>query len=147
MAHAPGCVVLAAMARAAPAAPVTTQPGGGAKRFGARMNGWMPSMIQAGDYAANWHCLKAMAKIGWDKAKASGRATVEQMKAMPTDDPLFGKGSVRADGRVLHPMYLFQVKAPAESHYAWDYYKLLRRIDAADAFRPLAAGQCPLVHA
>ena len=117
------------------------------KRFGARMNGWMPSMIQAGDYAANWHCLKAMAKIGWDKAKASGRATVEQMKAMPTDDPLFGKGSVRADGRVLHPMYLFQVKAPAESHYAWDYYKLLRRIDAADAFRPLAAGQCPMVHA
>ena len=117
------------------------------KRFGARMNGWMPSMIQAGDYAANWHCLKAMAAVGLDKAKASGRAIVQQMKAMPTDDPLFGKGSVRADGRALHPMYLFQVKTPGESHYAWDYYKLLRRIDAADAFRPLADGHCTMVHA
>ena len=114
------------------------------KRYGAKMNGWMPSMIQAGDYAANWHCLKAMAALGLDK-KSSGRAVVDQMKAMPTDDTLFGKGEVRADGRVLHPMYLFQVKSPAESKYDWDYYTLLRRIDAADAFRPLADGKCPLV--
>jgi branched-chain amino acid transport system substrate-binding protein len=117
------------------------------KRFGARMNGWMPSMIQAGDYAANTHCLKAMAALGFAQAKASGRATVQQMKAMPTDDPLFGKGEVRADGRVLHPMYLFQVKSPAESHYPWDYYKTVRSIDAAQAFRPLGEGACPLVHA
>ena len=72
------------------------------KRFGARMSGWMPSMIQAGDYAAILHCLKAMAALGIDRAKASGRATVAQMKAMPTDDTLFGKGSVRPDGRVIH---------------------------------------------
>jgi hypothetical protein len=51
---------------------------------------------------------------------SSGRDIVQQMKAIPTDDPLFGKGSVRADGRVLHPMYLFQVKSPSESRYAWD---------------------------
>ena len=117
------------------------------KRFAARMDGWMPSMIQAGDYAANWHCLKAMAALGVDKAKASGRATVAQMKAMPTDDTLFGKGSVRPDGRVLHPMYLFEVKSPAESKYAWDYYKLVQTTPPDQAFRPLAEGGCALVHA
>jgi branched-chain amino acid transport system substrate-binding protein len=69
------------------------------------------------------------------------------MKAMPTDDPLFGKGTVRADGRVLHPMYLFQVKSPSESHYPWDYYKVLRTIDGEHAFRPLAQGHCPMIHA
>jgi branched-chain amino acid transport system substrate-binding protein len=116
------------------------------KRFAARMDGWMPSMIQAGDYAANWHCLRAMAALGVDKAKQSGRATVAQMKAMPTDDSLFGKGSVREDGRVLHPMYLFQVKSPAESKYDWDYYKLVNTTPADQAFRPLADGGCPLVH-
>ncbi len=117
------------------------------KRFGARMSGWMPSMIQAGDYAANWHCLKAMAALGIDRAKASGRATVAQMKAMPTDDTLFGKGSVRPDGRVMHPMYLFEVKSPAESKYAWDYYKLVKTTPAEQAFRPLNEGGCALVHA
>ena len=80
------------------------------------------------------------------KAKASGRTIVRQMKAMPMDDPLFGKGTVRADGRVLHPMYLFQVKSPAESKYQWDHYKLVRSIDAAHAFRPIEDGHCPLVH-
>jgi branched-chain amino acid transport system substrate-binding protein len=116
------------------------------KRFAARMNGWMPSMIQAGDYAANWHCLNAMAALGVDKAKASGRATVAQMKAMPTDDTLFGQGSVRADGRVLHPMYLFEVKSPADSKYDWDYYKLVETTPADQAFRPLADSGCALVH-
>jgi branched-chain amino acid transport system substrate-binding protein len=111
------------------------------------MNGWMPSMIQAGDYSANWHCLKAMTALGLDKARASGRAVVQQMKAMPTDDSLFGKGVVRADGRVLHPMYLFQVKSPGESKYPWDYYKLVRTVDAEHAFRPLGEGGCPMVHA
>lgn len=88
-----------------------------------------------------------MAALGIDKAKSSGRAIVQQMKAMPTEDSMFGRGTVRAEGRVLHPMYLFQVKSPAESHYAWDYYKLLRKIDATEAFGPLAAGACPMVHA
>jgi branched-chain amino acid transport system substrate-binding protein len=114
------------------------------KRYGARMNGWMPSMVQAGDYAGNAHCLKAIAALGMGKT-LSGRAIVQQMKAMPTDDPLFGKGTVRADGRVLHPMYLFQVKSPSESQYAWDYYKLLRTTDGDHAFRPLADGHCPML--
>ena len=115
------------------------------KRFAARMNGWMPSMIQAGDYAANWHCLKAMAALGVDQAKASGRATVAQMKAMPTDDTLFGQGSVRPDGRVLHPMYLFEVKSPAESKGKDDIYKLISTVPGDKAYRPMADGKCPFV--
>jgi branched-chain amino acid transport system substrate-binding protein len=76
----------------------------------------------------------------------SGRAVVQQMKAMPTDDPLFGKGIVRADGRVLHQMYLFEVKSPSDSHYPWDYYKVLRTTDGDHAFRPIEDGHCPMVH-
>ena len=68
------------------------------------------------------------------------------MKAVPSDDPLFGSCVIRADGRRLNPMYLFQVKAPAESKYPWDYYKLLRTTPADQAFRPLDQGGCPLVH-
>jgi len=117
------------------------------KRFGARMNGWMPSMIQAGDYSAVTHYLKSVVALGPEKAKADGRAVIAQMKAMPTDDPLFGHGVVRQDGRKLHPMYLFQVKTPAESKSPWDYYKLLRTIPADEAFRPLNEGNCPMVHA
>jgi branched-chain amino acid transport system substrate-binding protein len=67
------------------------------------------------------------------------------MKAMPTDDPLFGKGTIRADGRKIHPMYLFQVKSPAESKGEWDYFKLVSTIPAEEAFRPLKDGGCPLV--
>ena len=67
------------------------------------------------------------------------------MKELPTDDPLFGKGVIRADGRKLHPMYLFEVKSPAESKGPWDYYKLVRTIPAEEAFRPLDQGGCPLV--
>jgi branched-chain amino acid transport system substrate-binding protein len=66
------------------------------------------------------------------------------MKAMPTDDPLFGKGSIRRDGRKMHPMYLFEVKKPGESRGAWDYYKLIETIPAEQAFRPLAEGGCKL---
>jgi len=70
---------------------------------------------------------------------------VAQMKAMPTDDPLFGKGSVRADGRTIHPAYLFQVKTPEESKYPGDDYKLRATIPADEAFRPLKDGNCPMV--
>jgi branched-chain amino acid transport system substrate-binding protein len=70
---------------------------------------------------------------------------VAAMKAMPTDDPLFGKGTIRADGRKIHPMYLFQVKSPAESKGEWDYFKLVSTIPAEEAFRPLKDGGCPLV--
>ncbi|HET6182859.1 MAG TPA: ABC transporter substrate-binding protein [Acetobacteraceae bacterium] len=115
-----------------------------AKRFGARMGGFMPSMMQAGDYSAVTHYLKAIVALGPEK-RGDGRAVVSAMKAMPTDDPLFGKGSIRPDGRKLNPFYLFQVKSPAESRYPWDYYKLIHTTPADQAFRPLAEGGCPLV--
>jgi len=67
------------------------------------------------------------------------------MKEIPTDDVIFGKGSVRVDGRVIHPVYLFEVKTPAESKYPWDYYKLIATIPADEAFRPLSQSACPLV--
>jgi branched-chain amino acid transport system substrate-binding protein len=102
----------------------------------------MPNDMQAGVYAAVLHYLKAVDKLG---AATDGRAVVAAMKAMPTDDPLFGKGAIRADGRKVHPMYLFQVKSPAESTGAWDIYKLVTMIPAEQAFRPLREGGCPLV--
>ena len=79
------------------------------------------------------------------KSDADGKVVVAKMKEMPTDDKLFGKGVVRADGRKIHPMYLFEVKKPGESKGAWDYYKLRATIPADEAFRPLAEGGCPLV--
>jgi branched-chain amino acid transport system substrate-binding protein len=115
------------------------------KRFARQMAGAMPNMVQAGDYSAPLHYLKAVRSVGAARAKASGRAVVEAMKALPTDDALFGPGSVREDGRKLNPMYLFQVKAPEESRYPWDYYKLLRTIPSEEAFRPMAEGGCSLV--
>src|SRR5258705_194934 len=102
----------------------------------------MPNDMQAGVYAAVLHYLKAVDKVG---GSTDGKAVVAAMKAMPTDDPLFGQGVIRPDGRKIHPMYLFQVKAPAESKGAWDYYKLLATIPAEQAFRPLKDGGCPLV--
>ena len=74
-----------------------------------------------------------------------GKAVVAQMKKMPTDDPVFGKGSIRADGRALHPAYLFEVKKPEESKYPGDLYNLRATIPADEAFRPLKDGHCPLV--
>jgi branched-chain amino acid transport system substrate-binding protein len=102
-------------------------------------------MGQAGCYAGTFHYLKAMAAMGVADAKRSGAATVARMKAMPTEDDCFGAGSIRADGRCLHPVYLYEVKAPGESKYAWDYYKLLATTPAAEGFRPLDAGGCPFV--
>jgi branched-chain amino acid transport system substrate-binding protein len=103
------------------------------------------SMIQAGEYSTVLHYLKAVAEIGVQAAKASGAETVARMKAMPTDDDAFGAGSIRADGRKLHPAYLFEVKKPEESRGPFDYYKLLQTTDAASAFRPLGDGGCPLI--
>ncbi|HYF60872.1 MAG TPA: ABC transporter substrate-binding protein [Burkholderiaceae bacterium] len=102
----------------------------------------MPNDMQAGVYAATMHYLKAVDKLG---SATDGRAVVEAMKAMPTDDPLFGKGTIRPDGRKMHPMYLLQVKQPGESKGGWDYMKVLATIPAEAAFRPLNAGGCPLV--
>jgi branched-chain amino acid transport system substrate-binding protein len=116
-----------------------------ADRFSALMPGNRPGSIHAGQYAGVMHYLKAVAAIGVDKAKQSGRAAVDQMKATPTDDPLFGKGAVRKDGRVIHDMHLFEVKSPGQSKEPWDYYIPRRTVPAAEAFRPLAQGGCGLV--
>jgi branched-chain amino acid transport system substrate-binding protein len=111
------------------------------QRFAKAHNGNMPTMIQAGVYSAILHYLKAV------EATKSKDPTVvmAKMKEMPTDDPLFGKGSVRADGRKMHDMYLFEVKKPAESKGKWDYYKLISTLPAEQAFRPLSESECPLV--
>jgi branched-chain amino acid transport system substrate-binding protein len=101
-----------------------------------------PAMNHAGVYAGILHYLKAVAAL---KSAADGKAVVAQMKTMPTDDPLFGKGSVRADGRVIHPAYLFEVKKPEESKYPGDFYKTRATIPADEAFRPIKEGNCPLV--
>jgi len=101
----------------------------------------------AGTYAAALHYLKAVQDMGVPAAKASGADAVARMKALPTDDDAFGPGSIRADGRKLHPAYLFEVKRPEESKGPFDYYKLLQTTGAAEAFRPLDQGGCPLVKA
>jgi branched-chain amino acid transport system substrate-binding protein len=113
-----------------------------AKQFAAANKGNMPTMVQAGVYSAVLHYLKAVHEL---KADGDGAAVVAKMKAMPTDDPLFGKGTIRQDGRKIHPMYLYEVKSPAESKGPWDYYKLRATIPAEEAFRPLKDGECPLV--
>ena len=113
-----------------------------AKRFAPRNKGIYPSMIHAGVYSAVTHYLKAVSDL---KSDADGKAVVAKMKSMPTDDKLMGKGTVRADGRKIHPMYLFEVKKPAESKGPWDLYKVRATIPAAEAFRPISEGKCPLV--
>jgi branched-chain amino acid transport system substrate-binding protein len=113
-----------------------------AKRFAPQYKGNMPTMVQAGIYSSVLHYLKAVEAL---KNAGDGKAVVAKMKELPTDDPLFGKGTVRADGRKIHDMYLFEVKKPAESKAPWDYYKLRATIPAAEAFRPLKEGNCPLV--
>lgn len=123
---------------------LNAQTRGFSKRFAARMNGAVPNSVQAGQYAGVLHYLKAVLAIGPDKAKASGRAAIAHMKATPTEDPIFGKGHIRPDGRVIHPMYLFEVKSPAQSKGPWDYYILKRTIPADQAFRPLDQGGCKL---
>ena len=113
-----------------------------AKKFAPQFKGVHPTMVHAGVYSAVTHYLKAVEAL---KSDADGKAVVAKMKEMPTDDKLFGKGTVRADGRKIHPMYLFEVKTPAESKGPWDYYKVRATIPAEEAFRPLADGGCPLV--
>lgn len=112
------------------------------KEFAAANNGKFPTMAQAGTYSVVIHYLKAVAAM---KADGDGAAVVAKMKAMPTDDKLFGKGSIREDGRKIHPLYLFEVKKPSESKYAGDFYKLIASIPANEAFRPMEEGGCPLV--
>jgi len=112
-----------------------------AKRFAPQDKGIHPTMVHAGVYASVLHYLKAVEALKSD----DGTKVVAKMKELPTDDPLFGKGSIRVDGRKIHPAYLVEVKKPAESKAPWDYYKIRATIPADQAFRPLADGGCSLV--
>jgi len=112
-----------------------------AKRFAARNDGKYPTMVHAGVYAGALHYLKAVEALKSD----DGTKVVAKMKEMPTDDPLFGKGTIRPDGRKIHPAYLVEVKKPSESKGPYDYYKVRATIPADQAFRPMADGECPLV--
>jgi branched-chain amino acid transport system substrate-binding protein len=105
--------------------------------------GTMPSMTVAGNYAAVLHYLKALEALGGNPH--DGAKVVAKMKEIPTDDPLFGKGPLRIDGRRMVPAYLFEVKKPEESKYPWDYYKLVATIAPEDAAKPLGESECPLV--
>ena len=115
-----------------------------AARFAREMRGQHPGMIHAGGYSAAMHYLKSAASLGVTAARADGAAAIRRMKEMPTNDPLFGPGQVRADGRKIHPMHLFLVKSPGESRGPWDYFKLLRSLPAGQSFRPMAEGGCAL---
>jgi len=110
-------------------------------RFAPQDKGIHPTMVHAGVYASVLHYLKAVEALKSD----DGTKVVAKMKELPTDDPLFGKGSIRVDGRKIHPAYLVEVKKPAESKAPWDYYKIRATIPADQAFRPLADGGCSLV--
>ena len=114
---------------------------------GKMANNHAVNSVQAQAYGAAFHYLRAVAELGAARAKASGLEAVQAMKRLPTDDDAHGAGSVRADGRKLHPTYLFQVKAPEESRGPWDYLKAIATTPAEQAFRPLAEGNCPFVRA
>ena len=105
-------------------------------------SGKYPTMVQAGVYAGVTHYLKAVAAL---KSGADGKAVIAKMKELPTDDPLFGKGTIRPDGRKIHDAYLYEVKKPADSKHPGDFYNVRATIPAAEAFRPLKEGSCPLV--
>jgi branched-chain amino acid transport system substrate-binding protein len=111
-------------------------------RFSQRMAGAKPSMIQAGVYASTLDYLRVVSHAA---NPHDGRAVVTAMKATPTNDDLFGSGSIRADGRKLHDMYVFRVKTPEASKGPWDLYEELERIPAAEAIRPLSESVCPLL--
>ena len=114
------------------------------RRFSARMKSRaMPSMVQAGVYSSTLHYLKVLEKEGGNSH--DGAKIVSAMKAMPTDDPLFGKGKIEANGRKIHPAYLFEVKTLSESKEPWDYYKVVATIPADQAFTPIDKSTCPLL--
>jgi len=104
--------------------------------------GKFPTMVQAGVYSGVLHYLKAVVEL---KSAADGKAVVAEMKKLPTDDPLFGKGKIEENGRKIHPAYLFEVKPPADSKHPGDFYNLRATIPADEAFRPVKDSGCPLV--
>ena len=113
------------------------------KRWQQERQGKWPTMIHAGVYAGVLHYLKTAVALKGNVG--DGKAVVAQMKSMPTDDPLFGKGAIRPDGRKIHPAYLLEVKKPEEAKHPGDFYKIRATIPADEAFRPLKEGSCPLV--
>jgi branched-chain amino acid transport system substrate-binding protein len=118
------------------------------RRFQAGMkSGFMPNSAQAGQYSAISHYLKAVAAMGPEKAKESGRAVIAQMKAIPIEDAMFGKSIIRPDGRVIHPIHLFEAKAPEQSKEEWDLVQLKSTVPIDDAFRPLSEEKCPMLKA
>jgi branched-chain amino acid transport system substrate-binding protein len=112
------------------------------KRWQQERAGKFPTMVHAGVYSGILHYLKARAALG---GNPDGKAITAKMKEMPTDDILFGKGTIQANGRKVHDAYLFEVKKPGESKHAGDFYKTIATIPAAEAFRPLKDSGCPLV--
>ena len=113
-----------------------------AQKFAAKHGGAMPTMVQAGVYSSVLHYLKARKELA---SEDDGKALVAKMASMPTEDPAFGKGSIDANGRKRHAMYVYEVKTPAESKGAWDFYKLIREVPAEQAFRAVADSGCALV--
>ncbi|MFC0342443.1 ABC transporter substrate-binding protein [Paracoccus niistensis] len=111
------------------------------QRFAEAHRGRMPTQVHAGVYSSIMHYLNAVEAAGTKEASA----VMAKMKETPIDDPLFGKGEIRADGRAIHDMYLFRVKSPENSTGEWDLYETVATIPAAEAFRPLSEGGCPLV--
>ncbi len=112
-----------------------------AKRFGEKMKGKMPTMVHAGVYSSVLHYLKAVHAAKTD----DGAKVAEQIRALPIQDFFARNGKIRADGRMVHDMYLAKVKAPGESKGPWDYYSILRTIPGDEAFKPLAESTCALV--
>ena len=110
------------------------------QRYFQRMNK-MPNMTQAGIYSATTHYLKAVEAAGTDETQA----VMERMRSTPINDFFAKNGKIREDGRMVHDMYLYEVKKPAESNGTWDYYKLVATIPADQAFQPLSESKCPLV--
>ena len=116
------------------------------ERFKPKAPDRRPTMVQAGVYSSVLHYLKVASTMGVEEAKKDGAATIAQLKATPTDDDCFGTSKIRADGRKLHPSYLWQVKSPAESKGPWDYYKPIATTPADEAFRPLGQGGCKMTN-
>ena len=112
-----------------------------AKRFAAKHNGKMPTSVQAGFYSGALQYLNAVKAAGTDNADA----VMAKLKEIKWDDPVFGQSYIRADGRKMHDMYLFEVKKPSESKGPYDYYKLITKMSAEEAFRPMDQGECPMV--
>ncbi len=123
----------------------------GARKFTDRMlpltNGIRPCQNVAGTYSATLHYLKAAAAVGQETAKTNGAAVVAKMKEMQVTDPLYGPAVIRANGRLMNKMYLFQVKQPSQSTGEWDYVQAVETVEPEKAFRPMTQASCAMAAA